>query len=489
MEKHPLETILAPRSVAFLGASDSMMTMGTVQMHNIIAGGFAGEVYPVHPKLKEVLGRKAYPTVADLPDGIENFVMVLPTRLVPEMLEQCAKKGIRRGTVISAGFSEVGESGREIEKQVKEVAEKYQIKFNGPNCIGVCNPTHGYNNTWFPYEGKPGPIGLASQSGTYSCHSLNYIKNLGSGFSKVISVGNEMTLDLVDCLEYFENDSETKSIALYIEGIRRGRDFIRVARRVARKKPIVALYVGGTEAGARAGASHTAVMSGPDEVYDGAFRQAGVLRASSFLEMLDWCWVLAEQPVPKGNNVAIVTNSGGPGSSFADAAGRLGMNVPVLSDGIQAALRKIIPFTASSKNPVDITFAVDMTNLIMDKIPRLLLSAPEIDGLLLYGIFTSQVFAKYAAEMGTDLPFSSEKMREFDEMMSEKFSNIPKEFGKPIVCSTFFTRDDDELIRRLQDKGIPMLPSSERAAIALNALYRYGQIREKLANSNSPWDQ
>ena len=161
MENHPLDKILAPKSVAFLGASDSIMTMGTVQMHHIIAGGFKGEVYPVHPKLKTVLGRKAYPTVADLPDGIETFVMVLPTRLVPEMLEQCAKKGIIRGTVISGGFSEVGVNGAELEKQVREVSEKYGIKFNGPNCIGICNPRHGYNSTWFPYEGKPGPIGLA----------------------------------------------------------------------------------------------------------------------------------------------------------------------------------------------------------------------------------------------------------------------------------------------------------------------------------------
>jgi acyl-CoA synthetase (NDP forming) len=152
-------------------------------------------------------------------------------------------------------------------------------------------------------------------------------------------------------------------------------------------------------------------------------------------------------------------------------------------------LRKIIPFTASSKNPVDVTFAVDMTNLIMKLIPRLLLSSTEIDGLLLYGIFTSQVFARYALEMGTDLPFTSENMRDFDKAMAERFAGIPKKFGKPIVGATFFTRDDDEMIRDLQDRGIPMLPSSERAASAMNALYRYGRIREKLANNSSPWDE
>jgi acyl-CoA synthetase (NDP forming) len=262
-----------------------------------------------------------------------------------------------------------------------------------------------------------------------------------------------------------------------------------VARRVAKKKPIVALYVGGTEAGARAGASHTAVLSSPDAIYDGAFAQAGVLRASSFPEMFDWCWALAEQPVPAGKNMAIVTNSGGPGSSFADAASRLGLNVPELSTDTQDKLRAIIPGTASPRNPVDITFAVDMQNLMMDKVPSLLLKSPEVHGLLVYGLFTSEVFVKYAAGMGLELPIDGEKMKKFDRKMSRKFSETAREAGKPVVGATFFTRDDDELIRWIQDCGVPMLPSAERAASAMNALYRYGRIREKLANSESAWDK
>ncbi len=481
MERHPLETILAPRSVAFLGASDSLLTMGTVQLYNIASGGFKGPIYPVHPKLKTVLGHKAYPSIADLPDGVDAVVMVLPTRIVPQMLEECGKKGITRGTVISGGFSEVGGNGRELEKQVREVSAKYGLKFNGPNCIGVCNPNHGYNNTWFPYEGAPGPIGLASQSGTYACHSFNHVKNLGTGFSRVVSVGNEVTLDLVDCLEYFEDDEDTKAIALYVEGIRRGRDFIRVARRVAKKKPIVALYVGGTEAGARAGASHTAVLSGPDEVYEGAFEQAGVLRAANYEQLFDWCWVLSTQPCLNGKKLGIVTNSGGPGSSFADAANRLGLDIPPLSKELQETLRAAIPGTASPRNPVDITYAVNMQNLIMDKIPNLLLKSNEIDGLLVYGLFAADVFIKYAVGMGLDLPISNEQMHELDEKASVKFGKIADETGKPIIGATFFTRDDDALIRRIQECGVPMLPSPERAASAMAALYRYGRIRERLA--------
>lgn len=481
MEPHPLEKILCPKSVAFLGASDNLFTMGTVQMHNIIAGGFKGEVYPVHPKLKTVLGLKAYPSIKDLPDGVEAVVMVMPTKLVPEMLEECGKKRIRYGSVISGGFSEIGEDGRALELQIKEISAKYRLKYNGPNCIGVCNPAHGYNNTWFQYEGNPGPIGLASQSGTYVCHTFNYISNLGTGFSKAISVGNEATLDLVDCLEYFENDPATKSIALYVEGIRRGREFIKVARRVAAKKPIVALYVGGTEAGARAGASHTAVLSGPDELYEGVFRQAGVIRAHTFEELFDWCWVLAEQPVLKGKNVAILTNSGGPGTSLADTASRLGLNVPVLSDEIQAELKKKLPHTASSKNPIDLTYAVDAPNLFMNKLPRLLFSTDEIDGLLLYGIFDYGVFTKYAEQTGLPLPVSAEEMKSFGDYISGKFSKIPKETGKPIVGVTFFTRNEDPIVKRIQDLGVPFLPSPERAAGAMHALYQYGRIREKLA--------
>lgn len=477
---HPLETILAPKSVAFLGASDTFFTMGTAQLHNMLQGGYSGDVYPVHPKLKTVLGRKVYPSVLDLPDGVEVAVMVLPTRLVPDVLDQCGRKGIRHATVISGGFAETGEEGRALQKRILEITNQYGIRFNGPNCIGVVNPGHKYNITWFPNPGRPGPVGLASQSGTYVCHTFCYLNNLGTGLSKAVSLGNEVSIDLVDCLEYFENDRDTKAIAMYVEGIRRGPEFIRTARRVARKKPIVALYVGGTEAGARAGASHTAAMSGPDEVYDGVFRQAGVLRAGTFEELFDWSWTLAMMPPPKGTNMAVLTNSGGPGGTIADACSRLGMQVPVLHEEMQEEIRKSLPHTASPRNPIDVTFAIDGPNLFLNKIPKLLFSSPDIHGLLIYGVFSADVFVQYSEESGLSLPATPDEMRGFEDRLAEKFSQIPGEFGKPIVGTTFFTRNEDRMIRRLQDLGMPFLPSPERAASAMGALYRYGKIKEKL---------
>ncbi|HOO55459.1 MAG TPA: CoA-binding protein [bacterium] len=482
MSKHPLQTILAPESVAFLGASNNLLTMGTVQMHNIMASGYQGKLYPVHPKLDRVLGLKAYPSIESLPDGIEVAVMVLPTRLVPETLEQCGKKGIKHGTIISGGFAERGGDGAELQRKMEETAKRYDIKFNGPNCIGVCNVHQNYNNTWFRYKGRKGGISLASQSGTYACHMFSYLDTLGAGLGKTISVGNEATLDLVDCLEYFENDPETKVIALYVEGIRRGREFIKTARRVARKKPIVALYIGGTEAGARAGASHTAVLSGPDELYEGVFRQSGILRASTVEQLFDWCWALSEQPVPEGNNIVILTNAGGPGSSMADAAERSGLNVPLLKKEIQDKLREHVPATASTRNPIDITYAVNMQELFMQLVPKLLLAQDDVDGILLYGVMDASIFIRYGEETGLSMDVNPEALRQAWDFMSDEFSKIPFEFGKPIIGATFYNRYTDKSVKRLQDNGIPFLPSPERAVGAMSALYRYGRIRRWLEN-------
>ena len=287
MSENPMVKIMNPNSVAIVGASNNIMKMGTVLLTSLIRGEYPGKVYPIHPREEIVLGLKAYRKAADLPQAADLAVLVIPTRAVPQVLGELGEKGIRKAIIISGGFREVGGGGRELEKEIIAVARQYGIRFLGPNCIGIINTRKKLNTTFFPYLHQPGGIGIASQSGTYVTQVISYLAKSQIGYSQAISVGNEADIDLVDCLEYLGEDPETRAIALYIEAIKRGREFLEVARKVTRKKPVVALYVGGSEAGARASLSHTGALSGPDGLYEGALRQSGIIRVSTVEELYD----------------------------------------------------------------------------------------------------------------------------------------------------------------------------------------------------------
>jgi acyl-CoA synthetase (NDP forming) len=256
MSRNPLHTIMNPSSIAIVGASNNLFKMGTIQYLNLIAGGYQGEVLPVHPKEKSVLGKKAYPSIADLPHEPELAVLVVPTGLVPEMLEDFGAIGTKHVIIISAGFRETGETGYELETRVSEIAERYGMRFLGPNCVGIINTQLPLNLTVHPVLDMNGKLAIASQSGTYVTQTLPYLHKHGIALSKAISIGNGTSIDIVDCLEYLGEDEATTAIALYIEGITRAGDFLAVAREISARKPIIAQYVGGSEAGARASSSH-----------------------------------------------------------------------------------------------------------------------------------------------------------------------------------------------------------------------------------------
>ena len=230
-EQSPLFRIMHPASVAFWGASSNPMGMGSVQMSQMLALGFEGPVYPMHPREQEIQGLKAYPRLKDVPGPVDLAVLVLPTKVVPEILEECGKSGVTRAIIVSAGFGEKGSDGLELQSRIVDIARKYGIHFIGPNCIGVVNPYAKLNTTFFPYEASPGFIGMASQSGSFITQVFVHLEKFGLGFSQGFSVGNEAMTDITDCLEYLGQCPHTKVIALYIEGVRRGRDFFRVARK------------------------------------------------------------------------------------------------------------------------------------------------------------------------------------------------------------------------------------------------------------------
>lgn len=473
-----LHPIVNPKSVAFFGASNRFTAMGTNQLNALLDLGFEGKIYPVHPKEDRVLGLKAYKKVQDLPEVPDLAVMVLPTHLVTGVVEECGQKGIKHAIVVSGGFKEVGGEGDALEKKLLAVADQYGIRFLGPNCLGVANPHHKFNVTFLPFEGRPGFIGFASQSGSFITQMFGYLSRYDIGFSTGISVGNEADVDIVDCMEYLAACPHTKVIGLYIETIRRGRAFIDMARSIVPHKPIVAYYVGGSEAGQQASFSHTAALAGPDELYDGVLRQSGIIRAQSIPELFDYCWVLGACPRPAGNRVIIQTHSGGPGAAAADACSRAGVVLAKLSPQTREKLSPLVPATGSMNNPVDLTFSKNPLDYF-SVIPDILMEENNSDGLLTYFLAPGQSIQRTMEGMGIppgQIPQLTEKL--FDDQ-GQSLAGLIAKHQKPLVGFTFHSHEELS-IQKLRHHGIPVFPSPDRAARAMAALVHYSLLLEKL---------
>lgn len=472
IEESSLYRVANPRSIVFFGASNNVSSMGTMLMTATLETGFEGRIYPVHQKDDEISGLKAYTAVADLPETPDLAVIVLPGRIVAETLQACGEKGIRQAIIISGGFKEVGGDGVGSEKVLSKVADDYGIRLLGPNCLGVANPYVKISTTPIAIEGDPGFIGLASQSGSFIVQMYNYLARNNIGFSTAFSVGNQLSIDLVDCLEYLAVCPHTRVIALYIESIHRGADFIRMAQSIVSHKPIIALYVGGSESGRRAAFSHTGSLSGPDHIYDAMFKQCGIIRAHSITEMFDICWLLGSMPKPGGRNIAILSHSGGPAATAADICGRVGLSLPAFSATTLEKLAPFIPDTGNANNPVDLTFTRNIHDFFL-KIPQIILEDENIDMLLIYLFMPQDVMKRKMRESGV----SDEKIDEIIQTLGDIAGELRQNYNKPIVGFTF--RSLEELLNKaFIKKGIPVFPNPERAARSLQALVQYYEICE-----------
>ena len=476
-EESPLHRMTHPESIVFFGASNNPNSMGTSLISSVLGLNYGGRIYPVHPKDETVQGLKAYRRVADLPEVPDLAVVVIPTGAVSQVLDECGEKGIRRAIVVSGGFREVGGEGKDLEKELVDTAKKHGIRFIGPNCIGIANPHHRLNTTFLPFEGKPGFIGMASQSGSFVTQMFGFLSKQEIGFSTAFSVGNEANVDIVDCLEYLGVCPNTRVIALYIEGIKRGTEFVRLAREIVPHKPIVALYVGGSESGRRAGFSHTGSLAGPDRLYDGAFKQAGVIRARTVTELFDFCSVLGALPCPRGNRVVIQTHSGGPGAAAADSCGRAGLDLPLLSTSTVEQLRSFIPPTASVNNPVDITFFKNPFQYFSD-IPKALIEDENGDILLMYFLVPSRLVAESVKLLGIPESEVEEHTKKLLRSLAVSMKDLMKAADKPVVGYTFSSMEEYAMQAMLKE-GIPVFPEPDRAARAAQALVQYAEFRNR----------
>jgi len=353
--KHELDYIFKPRSVAVIGASRRKGSIGHEILHNILIAEFDGKVFPVNPKSPVIHSIKAYPTVLDVPDEVDLAILIVPKEHVKPVVRQCGEKGVKGIIVVSAGFSEVGPEGKAREMEVLEVVREYNMRMIGPNCFGIVNadPTVNLNATFGKTYPKSGNVGFITQSGAMGEAIMNHAAELGIGFSMVASIGNKADISSNDLLEYFKRDPRTSVILMYLENFGNPRNFTRIALETSLVKPIAAVKSGRTKLGAKAASSHTGALAGLDVGVDALFEQTGVMRVDTVEELFDVAAALSVQPIPKGNRVAVVTNAGGPGILATDALINSGMEMPSLTPGTIAELKKFSSADASFSNPMD----------------------------------------------------------------------------------------------------------------------------------------
>ncbi len=386
MSLQALDKIFDPHSIAVIGASDEEGSVGYRLIRNLIGVGYRGVVYPVNPTKSSIQGVQAYPTVEALPRQVDLAIIATPAKTVPEIVEQCGKAGIQGVIIVSAGFKEIGAEGKALEDRILQVKERYNMRIIGPNCLGIIRPHIRLNSSFATKMALPGSIAFISQSGALCSAILDWATSENIGFSHFVSIGSMIDVDFGDLIDYFGTDPHTKSIIMYIEGLTKARKFMSAARHFARTKPILVVKAGKYTESAKAATSHTGALTGEDEVYDAAFRRAGVVRVEEIEDLFNCSEVLGMQPHPKGPNLAIITNAGGPGVMTTDALIARGGKLAQLSPETMQKLDKILPHFWSRGNPIDILG--DATAQRYAEVVKVCRQDPKIDGMLI--IYTPQ---------------------------------------------------------------------------------------------------
>lgn len=452
-----LEAFFEPKSVAVIGASTDPEKLGYAVLENLVKGGYAqiGEIYPINLKADEILGYKAYPSVKEVPNDIDLAVIVIPYTYVPAILRECGEVNIPAVVVISAGFREAGMEGLERELELIEIAKENEMRLIGPNCLGVIDTFTPLNASFSAGTPPQGPMAFMSQSGALGTAILDWAKAGRLGLAKFVSLGNKADISEIDLLEAWAEDDNTKVILMYSEGLPNGQKFIKVAREVSRKKPIVAIKSGVTESGSRAVSSHTGSLAGSEQAYEAAFQQAGVLRADSMSCMFDMALALGYQPPLPGDRIAIVTNAGGPGILVTDALEQKGMKLARLKLSTRQTLEAYLPDAASAANPVDVLGDArsDRYRLAINTVAE----DPNVDGLVV--VLTPQAMTEIKAT-------------------AEAVGKLSQETDKPILACFMGEAEVKAGVSVLRKYDVPNYAFPERSASALRAMADYREIRK-----------
>ncbi|WP_329205683.1 acetate--CoA ligase family protein [Streptomyces sp. NBC_00683] len=451
-----MRRLMEPRSVAVIGASNEQGKIGNSVMRNLVDGGFTGEIHPVNPRADDILGRKAYKSVTDVPGEVDVAVFAIPAKFVASALEEVGRKGIPNAVLIPSGFAETGEQG--LQDEIVAIGERYGVRLLGPNI-------YGYYSTWqdlcatfcTPYDVKGG-VALTSQSGGIGMAILGFARSTKTGVSAIVGLGNKSDIDEDDLLTWFGEDPNTQCIAMHLEDLKDGRAFVEAARATVPKKPIVVLKAGRTTAGAKAAGSHTGALAGDDAVYDDILRQAGVIRAPGLNDMLEYARALPVLPTPKGDNVVIITGAGGSGVLLSDAIVDNGLSLMEIPPDLDAAFKAFIPPFGAAGNPIDITGGEPPSTY--EATIRLGMEDPRIHALVLgywHTIVTPpMVFAELTARV----------VQEFRERGIEK----------PVVASLAGDTEVEEACQYLYEHGVVAYPYTTETPVAvLGAKYRWAR--------------
>lgn len=463
--KTSLDTFFNPKSVAVIGASNTPGKLGYIAVENLMKIGYPGKIYPVNPKVDEVLSLKAYPNVKDIPGPVDVGLVLVPAETAIGVIADLAEKGVKHAVVVAGGFGEVDEKGASRQQQMVEIAQKAGMRIIGPNTTGIVSSSARFSTTFQAgVELRLGPAAYISQTGNFASITFKWILSKEHfGISRVIGLGNKCDVDDADALEYLEKDPETKVIAMYIEGIKNGRRLIEVARRVAKKKPILALKSGRTSAGSKAAHSHTASLAANDTIVDAAFRQAGIIRVKNYMDLINYTKAFVYQQPPKGNHVGIISPSGGLGVITADACESSGLQVAKLTDETLNKFRKASPPFIDVGNPYDIWPSVSLVG--MDEAYRIAVESMFEDKNV------DAIIAGFMVTKG----FTELKDNSFIAAASRKHPE------KPIMV---FATSEWEMVDRMQadleKQSVPVYISPEMAAEALATMYKYSVVRASL---------
>ena len=454
--KDPLQLFFHPEGVAVIGASSNPNKLSHGVLRNLVTHGYEGGVYPVNPKGGEILGLQVYPSVADVPDPVDLAVVILPPELSIQAVEACGERGIKAAVVVASGFGELGSGGQEREAQLQEVAARYGMRLIGPNCIGVLDTTTRVDTTFLTAMPQRGGIGFASHSGAICGGTVDWAQAVGFGFSRIISLGNQVDVNMADAVASLAADRHTEVAAAYIEGLPNGRHFVEVASDLTRQKPLVLVKAGRTPSGTRAVASHTGALAGENRAFEAACHRSGAIQVEDMEELLDASLALDYCQPLSGPGIALITNAGGPAAVGADALDRQGLHLVELSAETQERLRDVCPPGTMTRNPVDMLGGAEPRHF--QTALEVLFDASEVDGILT--VFVPQAL--------TGPP-----------EVARAVGQAAMGATKPLVCSIYGGTDIHEAARILHQSAVPHYLTPARAAFGLGTLWRYRHVRTR----------
>jgi acetyl coenzyme A synthetase (ADP forming)-like protein len=452
----PLQPFFHPDGVAVIGASSNQHKLSYGVLHNLVTHGYEGAVYPVNPKGGEILGLKVYPSIRDVPNPVELAVIILSPELSIEALEACGKRGIRAAVVVASGFGELGSSGEQREAQLQEVIARHGMRLIGPNCIGVLDTTSRVDTTFLPAMPAKGGIGFASHSGAICGGTVDWANVVGLGFSRIISLGNQVDVNMTDALASLTADTHTEVAAAYIEGLPHGRQFVDVASELTREKPLVVIKAGRTPSGTRAVQSHTGALAGENRAFEAACHRSGAIQVEDLQELVDASLALDYCRPLSGPGIALLTNAGGPGAVGADALDRQGLHLVELTSETRDRLKAVCPPGAMASNPVDMLGGAEPEHY--QAALDILFDAPEVDGILV--VFVPQALTG---------PLE----------VADAVGQAAIRDGKPMVCCIYGGKDIHKAAQILHRSAVPHYLTPAQAAFGLGTLWRYRQIRTR----------